>query len=204
MILEHLCRLYTFLFSFSFLMKMLYGEMSPRSFCHYDWLEAIFYEMRDAYDWLEFFFFKIYYKTKRMDCMSSCYERIWISNSLEMAPIRSPPFFFIKRKRCLCASFCWSGALEFLSTCKLTNLTVKAELGYCLLHRSGRHAWSLVQLVVGDSLPYWRVMVIAFLSLTLGSKEVQKLCLTSGDLALQRVLVIYAQTSLYFCITSAT
>jgi hypothetical protein len=29
-------------------------------------------------------------------------------------------------------------ALEFLSTCKLANLTVKAELGCCLLHRSGR------------------------------------------------------------------
>ncbi|GAY65751.1 hypothetical protein CUMW_243430 [Citrus unshiu] len=29
-------------------------------------------------------------------------------------------------------------ALEFLSTCKLANLTVKAELGCCFLHRSGR------------------------------------------------------------------
>lgn len=29
-------------------------------------------------------------------------------------------------------------ALEFLSTCKLSNLTAKAELGCCLLHRSGR------------------------------------------------------------------
>ncbi|KAI5399537.1 F-box protein skip5 [Lathyrus oleraceus] len=29
-------------------------------------------------------------------------------------------------------------ALEFLSTYKLSNLTVKAELGCCLLHRSGR------------------------------------------------------------------
>ncbi|KAM5570066.1 hypothetical protein ABKV19_017202 [Rosa sericea] len=29
-------------------------------------------------------------------------------------------------------------ALEFLSTCKLANLTVKAEPGCCLLHRSGR------------------------------------------------------------------
>ncbi|KAG8391134.1 hypothetical protein BUALT_Bualt01G0156300 [Buddleja alternifolia] len=29
-------------------------------------------------------------------------------------------------------------ALEFLSTCKLANLTVRAELGCCLLHRSGR------------------------------------------------------------------
>uniref|UniRef100_A0A1J3CGC0 F-box protein SKIP5 n=1 Tax=Noccaea caerulescens TaxID=107243 RepID=A0A1J3CGC0_NOCCA len=29
-------------------------------------------------------------------------------------------------------------ALELLSTCKLANLTVKAELGCCLLHRSGR------------------------------------------------------------------
>ncbi|KAJ0845966.1 hypothetical protein HanRHA438_Chr15g0719591 [Helianthus annuus] len=28
--------------------------------------------------------------------------------------------------------------LEFLSTCKLANLIVKAELGCCLLHRSGR------------------------------------------------------------------
>lgn len=31
-----------------------------------------------------------------------------------------------------------NSALEFLSTCKLANLTVKAELGCCLLHRSGR------------------------------------------------------------------
>ncbi|KAI3905535.1 hypothetical protein MKX01_036444 [Papaver californicum] len=29
-------------------------------------------------------------------------------------------------------------AFEFLSTCKLSNSTVKAELGCCLLHRSGR------------------------------------------------------------------
>ncbi|KAL6565470.1 F-box protein skip5 [Orobanche hederae] len=29
-------------------------------------------------------------------------------------------------------------ALELLSTCKLANLTVRAELGCCLLHRSGR------------------------------------------------------------------
>ncbi|KAM3685899.1 hypothetical protein ACJW31_11G154200 [Castanea mollissima] len=29
-------------------------------------------------------------------------------------------------------------ALEFMSTCKLANLTVKAELGCCLLHRKGR------------------------------------------------------------------
>ncbi|KAG9443687.1 hypothetical protein H6P81_015027 [Aristolochia fimbriata] len=29
-------------------------------------------------------------------------------------------------------------ALEFLATCKIANLTVRAELGCCLLHRSGR------------------------------------------------------------------
>nr|CAD1833438.1 unnamed protein product [Ananas comosus var. bracteatus] len=29
-------------------------------------------------------------------------------------------------------------ALEFLSTCKIANLTIRAELGCCLLHRSGR------------------------------------------------------------------
>ncbi|ONM60402.1 F-box protein SKIP5 [Zea mays] len=31
-----------------------------------------------------------------------------------------------------------NSALEFLSTCKIANLTIRAELGCCLLHRGGR------------------------------------------------------------------
>lgn len=39
----------------------------------------------------------------------------------------------------MCAVYyAWCSALEFLSTCKLANLTVRTELGYCLLHRSGK------------------------------------------------------------------
>ncbi|ONM60403.1 F-box protein SKIP5 [Zea mays] len=32
----------------------------------------------------------------------------------------------------------FDNALEFLSTCKIANLTIRAELGCCLLHRGGR------------------------------------------------------------------
>ena len=105
--------------------------------------------------------------------------------------------------------------MEFLSTCKVANLTVKSELGCCLLHRSGRltidgcvlqcesnpldhlsHAIvstasgpevSLVK-VRGDRVSVSRTRIEG------GAKAV----LTSGTLALQRVRVIYARTSLVF------
>ncbi|EXB62650.1 hypothetical protein L484_023946 [Morus notabilis] len=108
-------------------------------------------------------------------------------------------------------------ALEFLSTCKLANLTVKAELGCCLLHRSGR-------LTIDDCVLQCESNPLDFLSCPIvstasgqvfsssmkkyhrdsvsvsqtriegGAKAVS----TSGDLALQRVRVIYARTSLFF------
>lgn len=106
----------------------------------------------------------------------------------------------------------WVGsALEFLSTCKLANLTVKAELGCCLLHRSGR-------LTIDDCVLQCESNPLDFLSCPIvstasghkhrhrdgvsvsqtriegGAKAVS----TSGDLALQRVRVIYARTNLVF------
>ncbi|KAM5549979.1 hypothetical protein ABKV19_001090 [Rosa sericea] len=77
-------------------------------------------------------------------------------------------------------------ALEFLSTCKLTNLTVKAESGCCLLHRSGR-------LTIDGCGLQCEANPLDFLSVPVvrGDKAVS----TSGGLTLQRVRVIYARTS---------
>ncbi|KAI4333013.1 hypothetical protein L6164_017870 [Bauhinia variegata] len=103
-------------------------------------------------------------------------------------------------------------ALEFLSTCKLANLTVKAELGCCLLHRKGRLTIDgCVLQCESNPLEYLSCPIVStaggtdssmknngvFVSQTRiegGAKAV----LTSGDLVLQRVRVIYARTSLLF------
>lgn len=108
-------------------------------------------------------------------------------------------------------------ALELLSTCKLTNLTVRAELGCCLLHRSGRltidgcilqcesnpldhlsHAIVTTATTPdvissalersGDSVSVMRTRIEG------GAKAV----LTSGTLSLRQVRVIYTRTSLFF------
>ncbi|KAL3732596.1 LOW QUALITY PROTEIN: F-box protein SKIP5 [Eucalyptus grandis] len=108
-------------------------------------------------------------------------------------------------------------ALEFLSTCKLSNLTVKAELGCCLLHRSGRLIIDgCILQCETDPLDYLSCPIV---STATGSKVVSspngchgdgvsvsrtrieggaKAVLTSGDLALQRVRVICARTSMFF------
>ncbi|TYH75420.1 hypothetical protein ES332_D04G017500v1 [Gossypium tomentosum] len=107
-------------------------------------------------------------------------------------------------------------ALEFLSTCKLTNLTVKAELGCCLLHRSGRLiidecilqcesnpldylSWPIVSTAGSGVFPSnlksdGDSISVSHTRIEGGAKAV----LTSGDLALQQVRVIYARTCLYF------
>ncbi|XP_057789984.1 F-box protein SKIP5-like [Salvia miltiorrhiza] len=108
-------------------------------------------------------------------------------------------------------------ALEFLATCKLANLTVRAELGCCLLHRSGRltidgcilqcetnpldHLSHAIVTTAsppngvpaalknnGDCVTVMRTRIEG------GAKAV----LTSGTLSLQRVRVIYTRTSLFF------
>ncbi|KAL8028646.1 hypothetical protein ABFX02_14G174600 [Erythranthe guttata] len=112
-------------------------------------------------------------------------------------------------------------ALEFLSTCKLANLTVRAELGCCLLHRSGRltidgcilqcesnpldhlsHA-IVTTATSSDELSHSQPVIknnngdcvtVMRTRIEGGAKAV----LTSGTLSLQQVRVIYARTSLFF------
>ncbi|KAL1212524.1 F-box protein SKIP5 [Cardamine amara subsp. amara] len=83
-------------------------------------------------------------------------------------------------------------ALELLSTCKLANLTVKAELGCCLLHRSGR-------VTIDGCVLQCETNPLDHLSCPItriegGAKAVS----TSGDLVLQRVRVMYSKAYLYF------
>ncbi|CAM8962001.1 unnamed protein product [Rhodiola kirilowii] len=113
-------------------------------------------------------------------------------------------------------------ALEFLSTCKVANLTVKAELGCCLLHRSGRLtvdgcvlqcesnpldflSFPIVSTATGSALlttmtkglgnkGQGNSVTVSHTRIEGGAKAVS----TIGDLALQRVRVIYARTSLFF------
>jgi hypothetical protein len=137
-----------------------------------------------------------------------------LSNSLEWTPqnvtILSHKIWYI-----LFNSLC--SALEFITTCKLANLTVKAELGCCLLHRSGRLTIdSCILQCEASPLDYLSCPIIC----TAGGNEVvssavktkgnrisvsqtrieggAKAVLTSGDLTLQQVRVIYARTFVYF------
>lgn len=130
----------------------------------------------------------------------------------------------------LCCPKVWSGilenhqcyicfvcsALEFLSTCKLANLTVKAELGCCLLHRSGRLTIDgCVLQCESNPLDYLSCPIVSTArscitptplkskgdSVSVLQTRIEggaKAVLTSGDLVLQRVRVIYARTYLYF------
>ncbi|KAF9593941.1 hypothetical protein IFM89_026184 [Coptis chinensis] len=109
-------------------------------------------------------------------------------------------------------------ALEFMSTCKVANLTVKAELGCCLLHRSGRLTIEGCILQCEENpLDYLSCPIVSTASSSCsisspalkshgdsvsvsrtriegGSKAVS----TNGTLALQRVRVIYARTAIFF------
>lgn len=110
-----------------------------------------------------------------------------------------------------------TSALEFLSTCKLSNLTVKAELGCCLLHRSGKLIIDCCFLQCeSNPLDYLSYAIISTSNCPKIAPSLLKCCgdgvsvsetrieggakavLTSGSLALQRVRVIYAQTSILF------
>lgn len=96
-------------------------------------------------------------------------------------------------------------ALEFTSTCKLSNLTVRAELGCCLLHRSGRLIIDgcLLQCETNplDHLSYAIVSTASADSVSVSRTRIEggsKAVLTSGTLTLQQVRVIYSRTSLLF------
>lgn len=114
---------------------------------------------------------------------------------------------------------CFCSALEFSSTCKLKNLTVRAELGCCLLHRSGRLTIDgcILQCESNplDHLSYaivstanaceYEVLPSAIKSCSNSVSVYQtrieggaKAVLTSGALSLQQVRVIYSRTSVFF------
>jgi len=109
-------------------------------------------------------------------------------------------------------------ALEFLSTCKIANLTIKAELGCCLLHRSGK-------LTIHECLLQCEPNPLDYLSFPIVSTAIEynslpsllkeqqghgvtvvrtrieggaKAIRTNGTLALQRVRAIYARRSVFF------
>ena len=113
--------------------------------------------------------------------------------------------------------FFLGSALEFMSTCKLANLIVKAKLGCCLLHRKGRLTIDgCVLQCESNPLDYLSCPIVSIASATqqlpsslnshsdgffLSQTRIEggtKAVLTSGGLELQRVRVIYARTSLLF------
>lgn len=106
-------------------------------------------------------------------------------------------------------------ALEFLSTCKISNLTVRAELGCCLLHRKGRLIIdNCVLQCESNPLDYLSCPIVSTAispklftttlavkgqggdGVTVSCTRIEggaKAVLTSGNLVLQRVRVIYAR-----------
>lgn len=115
--------------------------------------------------------------------------------------------------------FLLGSALEYFSTSKIANLTVKAELGCCLLHRSGRLIIdSCILQCETDPLDYLSCPIVStsvgpkklpssLSSTTLGDGVTvsqtrieggAKAVSTSGTLVLQRVRVIYGRSSVLF------
>lgn len=107
-------------------------------------------------------------------------------------------------------------ALELLSTCKIANLTIRAELGCCLLHRSGK-------LTIEECLLQCEQNPMDYLSFPIISTAIEydafsplkeqghgvtvvrtrieggaKAVRTNGTLSLQRVRAIYARRSVFF------
>ncbi|KAL2461145.1 F-box protein SKIP5 [Abeliophyllum distichum] len=116
----------------------------------------------------------------------------------------------------ICSRGCDS-ALEFLSTCKLANLTVRAELGCCLLHRSGRltidgcilqcesnpldHLSHAIITTASSPDVVSSVLKSSSDSVSVSRTRIEggaKAVLTSGTLSLQQVRVICTRTSLVF------
>ncbi|KAK8928915.1 F-box protein SKIP5 [Platanthera zijinensis] len=107
-------------------------------------------------------------------------------------------------------------AFEFLSTCKVANLTVRAELGCCLLHRSGRLIVEACILQCEENpLDYLSFPIVStapgctpFAQLPLKEDSVvvsntrieggAKAVSTNGNLVLQHVRAMYARTSIFF------
>ncbi|XP_010938589.1 F-box protein SKIP5 [Elaeis guineensis] len=108
-------------------------------------------------------------------------------------------------------------ALEFLSTCKVANLTIRAELGCCLLHRSGKLTIEGCILQCEENpLDYLSFPIVSTASgcgaftpsvkghgdcVTVARTRIEggaKAVRTSGNLVLQHVRAIYSRTSIFF------
>ncbi|KAJ6831916.1 F-box protein SKIP5 isoform X1 [Iris pallida] len=111
-------------------------------------------------------------------------------------------------------------ALEFLSTCKVANLTVRAELGCCLLHRRGRLTIERCILQCEeDPLDYLSFPIMSTASsrsealppllkgqqhgdcVTVSRTRIEggaKAVWTGGNLVLQQVRAIYTRTAIFF------
>lgn len=114
-------------------------------------------------------------------------------------------------------------ALEFFSTCKVANLTVRAELGCCLLHRSGRlivegcilqceeNPLDYLSFPIVSTAPECNGFMPRALNgkccggsgdgVTVSNTRIEggaKAVSTNGDLVLQHVRAIYARTSIFF------
>lgn len=114
----------------------------------------------------------------------------------------------------------FDSALEFLSTGKVANLTIKAELGSCLLHRNGRlTVESCVLQCEEHPLEHLCCPIVStadalappsstLSSIMQGASSMSvihtrieggaKAVLTNGSLTLQQVRVMYARTALFF------
>eukprot|EP01018_Ginkgo_biloba_P035026 Gb_27842 [translate_table: standard] len=114
----------------------------------------------------------------------------------------------------------FDSALEFLSTGKVANLTIKAELGSCLLHRNGRltiescilkceeHPLEHLCCPIVSTADAKPPSAGSLSSITKGENSVcvvqtrieggAKAVITNGSLTLQQVRVMYARTALFF------
>lgn len=127
--------------------------------------------------------------------------------------------------------FVLHSAFEFLSTCKVANLTIRAELGCCLLHRSGRLTIEECILQCEQNpLDYLSFPIISTASnrsgafstsllkgqgplvggplvgdrVTVSRTRIEggaKAVWTSGNLTVQQVRAIYARTAIFFWFT---
>ncbi|CAA6654087.1 unnamed protein product [Spirodela intermedia] len=104
-------------------------------------------------------------------------------------------------------------AIEFLSTCKVANLTVRAELGCCFLHRSGRLTVEGCVLQCEENpLDFLSFPIVSTAApaaarargadrVTVAETRIEggaKAVLSCGTLTLQHVRAIYAPKAIFF------
>ncbi|XP_055832225.1 F-box protein SKIP5 isoform X2 [Solanum dulcamara] len=142
----------------------------------------------------------------------ACHPQLWLRVDRSVKDLSQPGVYPNIEMAVSAAS-----ALEFMSTCKLANLTVRTELGCCLLHRSGKLTIDgCILQCESNPLDHLSYAIISTACASEVVPSAPKTCsngvsvlrtrieggakavLTSGTLSLQRVRVIYTRTSLFF------